>query len=57
MSRRFLSACLFLLIPGTLAAQTFPAGDSVLRRIWRLGMDSSEIYPLAQALMDSIGPG
>lgn len=38
------------------AAQTFPTNDAVLRRIWALGMDSSRSYPLAQALVDSIGP-
>ena len=38
-------------------AQTFTVqADSVLRRIWTLGMDSSQVYPLAQALTDSIGP-
>ena len=37
-------------------AQTFATGDSVLRRIWTLGMDSSRTYALAQPLLDSIGP-
>lgn len=55
MSRPFWNL-VFLLIPTALAAQTFPADDPVLRRIWTLGMDSSHTYPLAQALMDSIGP-
>jgi hypothetical protein len=49
-------ACLLALAPISLAAQTFPVSDPVLRRMWRLGMDSSQTYPLAQALMDSIGP-
>ena len=38
------------------AAQTFATSDPVLRRIWTLGMDSSRTWPLAQALLDSIGP-
>src|SRR5687768_17321678 len=38
------------------AAQTFPTDDPVLRRIWALGMDSSQTYRLAQVLLDSIGP-
>lgn len=44
------------LATSTLHAQTFPTDDPVLHRIWSLGMDSSETYPLAQALMDSVGP-
>ncbi len=42
--------------PGDLTAQAFPTDNSVLRRIWTLGMDSSETEPLAQALLDSVGP-
>src|ERR687886_257323 len=38
------------------ASQSFPTENAVLRRIWQLGMDSSQTYPLAQALLDSIGP-
>jgi carboxypeptidase Q len=38
------------------AAQAFPHDDPILRRIWMLGMDSSQAYPLAQTLFDSIGP-
>jgi len=33
-----------------------PINDPVLQRLWRLGMDSSRVEPLAQALLDSIGP-
>src|SRR5689334_1093464 len=42
----------------TLSAQatTFPTNDRTLERIWRLGMDSSQVQPLAQALFDSVGP-
>lgn len=37
-------------------AQTFSAEDPVLQRIWTEGMENSHVYPLAQTLMDSIGP-
>jgi hypothetical protein len=39
-----------------LAAQTFPTSDPVIRRIWTLGMDSSQTYRLSQVLFDSLGP-
>jgi hypothetical protein len=39
-----------------LAAQTFPTDNPVLKAIWAEGMENSRAYPLAQALMDSIGP-
>ncbi|MEO8451244.1 MAG: M20/M25/M40 family metallo-hydrolase, partial [Gemmatimonadota bacterium] len=35
---------------------TFPTNDPTLVRIWQLGMDSSHVKRLAQALFDSIGP-
>jgi hypothetical protein len=41
---------------GTLPAQQFPSADPVIKRIWAEGMDSSQTYPLAQALLDSVGP-
>ncbi|HSJ63506.1 MAG TPA: M20/M25/M40 family metallo-hydrolase [Gemmatimonadaceae bacterium] len=44
---------LALAVPGTLAAQTT---DPVAERIFRIGMDSSQVEPLAQVLLDSIGP-
>ncbi len=34
----------------------FPIEDPVLRRLWSLGIDSSQVYELAQPLLDSIGP-
>jgi carboxypeptidase Q len=37
------------------AAQTFHSPDPVIRRIWALGMDSSQVGRLAQVLDDSIG--
>jgi carboxypeptidase Q len=38
------------------AAQEFSSSDPVLQRIWEEGTRNSQLYPLAQALMDSIGP-
>lgn len=51
---RACAASALLAIP--LDAQTLPVDDPVLRRIWRLGTDSSQVWTLAQALTDSIGP-
>lgn len=45
-----------LVVPVSLAAQTFRADDPVIRRMWTLGMDSSHAARNAQVLMDSIGP-
>src|SRR5688572_17316929 len=42
--------------PRIASTQAFATNDAVLRRIWTVGMDSSQTYPLAQALLDSIGP-
>ena len=57
MTRSSLAALLAAALCGPhLEAQTFSTPEPVLQRIWRLGMDSSQTYPLAQALMDSIGP-
>ena len=44
------------ILTGQLGAQTLPVEDPVLRRLWSLGMDSSQAYELAQPLLDSIGP-
>jgi carboxypeptidase Q len=35
---------------------TFTSNDSVIRRMWRVGMEQSQVERLAQVLMDSIGP-
>ena len=45
-----------VMLPLSAGAQAFATNDSVLRRIWTVGMDSSQTYPLAQALLDSVGP-
>ena len=58
LSRLF--AFVALLTAGAAAdapAQTFPTDDPVIRQIWDLGMtEQSMVEPLAQVLMDSIGP-
>lgn len=42
---------------GSLEAQTFPTDDPVIRRMWQEGMEEgSQVFDLAQALLDSIGP-
>jgi carboxypeptidase Q len=38
------------------AAQTFPTDDPVIRAIWDEGTRNSRLEPLAQVLLDSIGP-
>lgn len=35
---------------------TFPTDDAAIKRIWSIGMDSSQVQKLGQALFDSIGP-
>ena len=51
--RRFSVAGAFALCAaGPLSAQS----DPTIERIWRLGMDSSHVQQLSQALFDSIGP-
>jgi len=62
--RRVLSAALFLsaVLTTTAAAQGqfqpsgFVVENAVLRRIWAVGMDSSQLSRLGQTLMDSLGP-
>ena len=62
--RRVLPALVFLaaLIATTAAAQGFPqpsgfaVDDPVLRRIWAIETDSSQLPHLAQVLFDSLGP-
>ena len=62
--RRVLPATVFLAAVATItaAAQGFPQpsgfalDDPVLRRIWAIGTDSSQLPRLAQVLFDSLGP-
>ena len=56
MTRLLSAICLIAVVALPSAAQTFPTNDPVLRRIWAIGMDSSQTWPLAQALLDSVGP-
>ncbi|MGK7311052.1 MAG: M20/M25/M40 family metallo-hydrolase [Candidatus Longimicrobiales bacterium M2_2A_002] len=59
MSRttRLLAALLALAITAApAAAQEFPTDDPVIQGIWDEGMNRSQVYPLMQALLDSIGP-
>src|SRR5712692_6867946 len=47
---------LFLAFETHAMAQTAANIDPVIHKIWSEGMDHSQIYPLAQTLLDSIGP-
>jgi carboxypeptidase Q len=38
------------------SAQSFATDDAVLKRIWTIGMDSSQTMRLSQVLFDSVGP-
>ncbi len=51
-----LAAALVVLTPRAGSAQSAPTDDAVLKRIWALGMDSSQTMRLSQVLFDSIGP-
>ncbi|MEP6690983.1 MAG: M20/M25/M40 family metallo-hydrolase [Gemmatimonadaceae bacterium] len=51
-----LLAPVMLLATRAAAAQSFPSDDPVIKRIWSLGMDSSQAQHLSQVLFDSIGP-
>jgi hypothetical protein len=42
--------------PSAVGAQTMATDDPVLQRIWDLAMNQSQIEPLAQTLLDSVGP-
>jgi len=55
-SIRLLLATSFAMLPATAGAQTFRSADSVIRRMWQVGMEQSQTEKLAQVLTDSIGP-
>jgi len=42
--------------PVSLSSQTLAQDDPVLRQIWDIAVNRSRIEPLAQALLDSVGP-
>lgn len=44
------------LLPATAGGQTFRTADTVIKRMWQLGMEQSRVEELAQVLIDSIGP-
>ncbi len=57
--RLIVAAATAALVAAPLSAQNAAAGassDPNIARIWRLGMDSSHVKQLAQALFDSVGP-
>ena len=60
MIRRLLLAALataLLAAPARpLSAQSAAGDDAVLKRIWTIGMDSSQTMRLSQVLFDSVGP-
>lgn len=51
-----LALAVLVVVPAGTLAQTFPSDDSVIRAMWREGMERSQARRLAQALLDSIGP-
>ena len=55
--RHRLLVCVSLIaLPASLTAQTFRSADSVIRKMWQVGMEQSQTEKLAQVLADSIGP-
>ena len=44
------------LLPAVARAQSFRTADTVIKRMWTLGMEQSQTERLAQVLLDSIGP-
>jgi carboxypeptidase Q len=54
--RLFALALLAFPLPATLAAQTFRSADTVIKKMWQVGMEQSQTEKLAQVLIDSIGP-
>ena len=49
-------AAMALIVPASVDAQTMATDDPVLSQIWDLAMNQSRIEPMAQTLLDSIGP-
>jgi carboxypeptidase Q len=55
--RNLIATIVFIVIATPAAAQTFPTPDPVIKRMWTEGMEQpSQVYRLAQTLLDSIGP-
>ena len=55
-SKRLLFALGFALLPAAAGAQTLRSADSVIRKMWQVGIEQSQTEKLAQVLADSIGP-
>jgi carboxypeptidase Q len=55
-SRVSLVALLALAAAQPLVAQTFPTDDPVIKRLYALGMDSTNLFTEAHVLFDSLGP-
>src|SRR5215207_1054999 len=53
---RLLFAFASLSLPAIAGAQTFRSADSVIRKMWQVGIEQSQTEKLAQVLADSIGP-
>src|SRR5215203_4357508 len=53
---RLLFALASLVLPALAGAQTFRSADSVIRKMWQVGIEQSQTEKLAQVLADSIGP-
>jgi len=56
MHRHRLTILAIAAVPALAYSQSFRSHDEVIKRMWRIGMDSSQTERLAQVLMDSIGP-
>ena len=56
ISRCLTIAATLILPTAHAAAQTFPTQDSVIRRMWDVGIVNSQTEQLAHVLMDRIGP-
>lgn len=58
MAQRY--TCLFLVLivftPSLVSAQGFPTDEPVIKRMWEVGMDSSQVENLMHVLVDQIGP-
>jgi carboxypeptidase Q len=51
-----LAGLLFTIRPAGSSSQTLAVDDPVLREIWNVALNQSRIEPMAQTLLDSIGP-
>ncbi len=51
-----LALAIVLVDAAPVRTQTLATDDAVLRAIWREAMEASQLEPMAQALLDSIGP-